>query len=404
MVDYNEIRAFCKQSSSITRGVLDEFLLYYAAQRESLDKEMDQRLLPFRHVIKGLGNEWINLIKAQYIGHRIFKKNGFIKKYLNHVAIKELLPHQRNFLEQQSVIPWKYSFSRITGNPAPDFYEMEDAFTEESYLIFSPSITQILSKERILLWFNLIGFNGACWETYGPVSGFSSFESDDIFFFATELNPTIDSDEALMADVENNPMPYLMLICGSRYPLTMHGEEEILQVITEQSLEVFDTSEIKKEFKVGYARGVYRLEIEPWSEPPHLAQAFYDEDQKKLVLNSFTDRGFNALVSKLNKYGLRLPTAPDIRVRLQMLICIKHILGKEIQLNPYEALFNIEPDLATKHEMEKLNRLLALALPEINAGREPDFRTLAKEVGVEEETAKELLKHVLNKAQKFKSE
>ncbi|MBC7383674.1 MAG: hypothetical protein H7296_11900 [Bacteroidia bacterium] len=402
MVNFNELMTVCKETSKITGKVVDDFLLYYAAQRERLNKEMDQRLLPFRLAVKEFDKTWINLIKAQYIGHRIFKKNGFIKKYLNHAAIKELLPEQQTFLEQQSAIPWKYSFTRITGNPAIDFYEMEDAFTAEKYLIYSPSISQILSKESILLWFNLIGFNGSCWQTYGPVNSFSSFGPDDIFFFATELNPTIETDDALMADVENNPLPYLMLISGSRYPVTMNGEDEILQVFTEQRLESFDSSEIKKEFKVEYAQGIYRIGIEPWNDSPHFAQAFYVEDQKKLVVSSLTDRGYDALVTKLNKHAFGLQAAPDIRVRLQMLISIKHILGKEVRLNTYEAVFKTEPDLAAEHELDKLNKLLALALPVINAGQEPDFRALAKEVGVDEETAQELIKHLLISTNKFK--
>lgn len=402
MVNYNELRTVCKETSTITGKVVDDFLLSYAVQREGLNKEMDQRLLPFRLVVKEFDKTWITLIKAQYIGHRIFKKNGFIKKYLNHAAIKELIPEQRSFLEQQTATHWKYSFSRITGNPASDFYEMEDAFTGENYLIYSPSIAQILLKESILLWFNLIGFNGSCWQTYGPVNGFSCFGPDDIFFFATELNPTIETDDALMADVENNPLPYMMLISGSRYPVTMNGEDEILQVFTEQHLKSFDSNALKKEFKVEYAQGIYRLGIEPWNESPHFAQAFYVEEQEKLVLSSLTDRGFDTLVAKLNKYTCGLQTAPDIRVRLQMLLSIKHILGKELQLNPYDAVFNIETNPAATHEMDKLNRFLALALPVINAGQEPDSRALANEAGVDEETAKELLKHLLITTNKFK--
>ncbi len=146
MENFNELRKVCKETSAISGKVIDEFLLYYSAQREGLDKEMDQRLLRFRHVTKEFEKSWINLIKAQYIGHRIFRKNGFIKKYLQHAAIKELPAEQRIFLERQAAIPWRYSFSMITGNPETDFYEMEDAFTGESYLVYSPSISQILSK------------------------------------------------------------------------------------------------------------------------------------------------------------------------------------------------------------------------------------------------------------------
>lgn len=175
MTNFDELRTLCKETSDITGKVVDEFLLFYSARREDLDKEMDQRLRRFRHVTKQFKKSWINLMKAQYIAHRIFRKNGFITKYLKYAAIKALPPEQLSFLEQQSAIPWRYSFSMIKDNPAADFYEMEDAFTGESYLIFSPSISRILLKERVSFWFNLVGFNGACWQSYCPVTGFSAW-------------------------------------------------------------------------------------------------------------------------------------------------------------------------------------------------------------------------------------
>ncbi|MEO8764781.1 MAG: hypothetical protein ABI416_10860 [Ginsengibacter sp.] len=401
MENFNELRRLCKESSALSGKVVDRFLLYYSAQREGLNKEMDQRLLRFRLVTKEFEKSWINIFKAQYIGHRIFKENGFIKRYLQHTAIKELPTDQRNFLEQQSVIPWKYSFSTIIGKPESDFYEMEDAFTGETYLIYSPSVSQILSKGPVSLWFNLIGFNGSCWQSYGPVTSFSSFGPDDIFFFATELNPAIETEEALMADVENNPIPYLMLISGSTYPLIINGKDEILQVFAEHYLESFDSTGLEKDFKIEYARGIYRLSLGAWGGPPHFAQAYYVEERELLLVNSLTERGFQNLVKKLNQHGFGLPTEPDIRVHLSMLVSIKHVLGKDIRLNPYEEVFKIETTPEGQVETDKLNRLLALALSVINAGRKPDFRALSKEVGVDEETAREIVNNTINRINKL---
>jgi hypothetical protein len=60
----------------------------------------------------------------------------------------------------------------------------------------------------------------------------------------------IETEEDLIADVEENPFPYLMLISASRYPFTIHGEDEILQLIAEHRLEVFDSGGLKKDFKL----------------------------------------------------------------------------------------------------------------------------------------------------------
>lgn len=400
MTYFSKLLEICNQISAVSDKVLDEFLLYYSAEREGLDNEMDQRLRRFKHVIKEFDKSWINMIKAQYIGHRIFKKNGFIKKYLQHAAIKELLPEQQSFLRQQSATPWRYSFSTITGNPQKDFYQMEDAFTGEAYLTYSPSISKILSDGSVSLWFNLIGFNGSCWQSYGPVTSFAGFHPDDIFFFATELNPAIETDEDLTADIENNPIPYLMLMSGSQYPFIFHGKDEMLQVFARHSLASFDSGKLKKDFKTEYAKGFYRISHGIWSDHPHFAEAYYAEEQQLLLLSALTDRGFQVLVAALNKHGFGLPAEPDIRVHLPMLQSTRFILGKEINLNPYAEIFEIEPEPAVKEEIDKLNRLLALALPVINAGREPDIQALAKEAGVDEATARELLNQTMGRINK----
>ena len=393
MNNYDSIRAICNQYSAFSRPVIDEFLMHYAARQEGLEREMDRLFTPFRQVTKTFQPGWIGMIKAQYIAHRIFKKDGLIKKYLTHTAIKALTPAEQEYLKRQSEIPWRYSYSVITANPALNFYVMDDVFSWEPYLLYSPSITQTLAEGPVSLWFNLIGFNGACWQTFGPLISFRGFEPDDIFFFATEVNPKIATEEDLTADVEKNPIPYTMLISGSQYPSIMNGKDQILQLVSEHPLESLDTENLRTSFTVEYSHGIYRLTFESWAKPPHFATAYYVEEEHRLLLTSMTDRGFRALVSHLNKQGLGLSIEPDIRLSLPMLTCIKDILGKEMQLNPYEEYFAATPIPSEQKSLDKLNHLLSLALPFINSGQEPDVKALANEVGVDEETARELLSH-----------
>jgi hypothetical protein len=49
-----------------------------------------------------------------------------------------------------------------------------------------------------------------------------------------------------------------------------------------------------------------------------------------------------------------------------------------LQLNPYEDLFNIKSTPEEQVNLDRLNNLLSLALPFINAGQEPDIAALAK--------------------------
>ena len=207
-----------------------------------------------------------------------------------------------------------------------------------------------------------------------------------------------------MADVESNPIPYMMLVSGSNYPSTAKGEDEMLQLIAEHPLHVFDINTFKEAFIIEYSQDVFRLKPRNWEEFPHFAAAYYAENENSLLLTAMTDRGFTALVRELNRSGLKMSVEPDIRVHLPMMLCIKEILGNELRLNPYEHLFEHKPTPSEQGNMDRLNRLLSLALPFINAGQEPDAAALAKETGVDEDTAREVLRHTIARIRKLQDD
>jgi hypothetical protein len=105
MPNYEYIRELCQERSELSRAVIDDFLVYYAARRDKLSEEFDARISRFKHATKELQPNWTGLFKAQYIAHRIFKQAGLISKYLNHVAIKELHAEQQNYLRQMAAQP-----------------------------------------------------------------------------------------------------------------------------------------------------------------------------------------------------------------------------------------------------------------------------------------------------------
>ena len=123
---------------------------------------------------------------------------------------------------------------------------MEDVFTGEHFLLYSKSIGQILREHGVSLWFNLIGFNGHCWQTYGPIGNFQSFDADDVFFYATELDRSITSEATLFNYLEKNPVPFMMLMTGANYPLIMNNGYEVVQVTGESPLKTLNISELKK--------------------------------------------------------------------------------------------------------------------------------------------------------------
>jgi hypothetical protein len=404
MVDYKKIRKTCVQSSNRFSQVVEDFLFKNVVNHKRFSEEISIRFVPYRHIIKEFQDSWVNLFMMQYFIHAILKKDGLLKKLLNHSAIKQLKPYEHDYLQQLTRDPWRFSFSTITGMPHENFFEMEDIFMGESFLLYSPGITDILHDRGINLWLNLIGYNGECWQSYGPIGAYEAFTADDIFFFATELNRNkwIETGEDLMADVESNPIPYMMLISGSTYPLTVHKNDLIVQVFAEYDVDTFKTKGLDRDFTIEYVSNVYRLALKRWSGNPHFSTAYYDEDRRTLRLYSMTDRGFKTLVNRLNSFGYDLSAEPDIRVTMAMSITTGKILKREIQLNDYDALFTKVQPTADQETIDKLNSLLAMALPDVNAGRKPDVKSLARKAGIDEETVETLLKQVMDKIDNMK--
>jgi hypothetical protein len=151
MEDFKSIRLICEENSKISTKVVDEFLLYYAAERNNLVHEMDQRFAVYKHITHKLQKEWVNSLKSQYIIHKVFKKDGLIKSYLNHTALKKFDIKERNWLEFQAEQVWRFSFSVIKNRPAESFFLMEDVFSDQEYLLYSPGVTKTLEDQSVIL-------------------------------------------------------------------------------------------------------------------------------------------------------------------------------------------------------------------------------------------------------------
>lgn len=403
MTDYTQWLDRCKSVNQDSSTLIDGFLVNYAAQKDKLDREFDTRLSRYKDIITEMPPSWKGLVKSQYIAHRIFREHGLIHKYLNHAAIKTLTGKEQEYLRDVAKYPWRFSFSEITANPAPDFYEMRDAFTGEVYQLYSPAITRTLSENPVLLWFNLIAYNGCCYQTFGPVIAFRGFSADDIFFYATELNPAIESGSDLLDHIDENPVRYMILAIGSNFPLIIQQEHEMVQVASEIDIVKLNTPALRADFKIEYAESVFKLTHEEWSEPPHFAEVYFAEESGELLLFALSDQGYEKVAAILNANGIDIPAEPDIRLHVSMAHVIEKVLRKEVNINPYGHLFESQKSPESEAEISRLNQLLALALPYFNSGQEPDLVALAKQVGVDPEQAKELLEHARGSINKLRN-
>ncbi|MFT3949942.1 MAG: hypothetical protein QM763_23455 [Agriterribacter sp.] len=390
-MNYQHTMEICLQTNRLSGTAIDDFLIYYAARHDKIDQEAAKQLEKYRHITRQQDPAWVNYMKTQYIAHRIFKKNGLINKYLHHSVLKELDASEIDYLRQQAAKPWRFCFSKITGIPAEDFYEMEDILNGEAFLLYSPGTTDILRRGNKTLWFNLIAFNGVCWQTFGTINGYSSFYADDIFFYATEMDPALESKADIIAHIESNPVPYMMLLSGSELPVIVNGNEQIIFTQAEYDLQLPAAENLKKDFKIQTAGNVTQYSPKRWDSFPHYAQFYYDSQKKLLRLKAMTNKGFAKLTEKMNAAGIPVSPEPDMSVTPTMLNTAEKILKKKIMLDEYVSLFEEEENPTDKEGVDKLNALVQLIVPYLNAGKEPDISMLARKTGYDAFTIKDVI-------------
>ena len=401
MTDYKELRKLCERNSRISKLIVDDFLIGYAARHKGLEKKMNQHFSRYRHVSSKFDKSTVEMFKSQYIIHMVLKEGGLIENFLRNPALERFKGEDRSFLQQQAKVPWRFSFAEILEEQAKDFFRMKDIFSGMEYLLFSPSITNLKASGNTLLWFNLIGFNGACWQSYGPIGAYRSFGPDDIYFFATEHNPDIEEEADVWMDIEKDPLPYMMLLSGAAYPRTFHEKDELIFQLAEHDLEALDTARLKKGFKSEFDNGVYRFTHNTHGGHPHFAQLYFDEKEKLILFSAMTERGFQKLMKEFNAFGHDFPDTPYLRVRLQMLTTAREILKRKIVLNEYEELFREDSDPKVSKAVENVNTFVSLVLPDINAGRTPDIERAARKTGVHMDTARDVVDMIMGKRNEF---
>jgi hypothetical protein len=400
LVDYAAMRGHCEVAGRITENLIDGFLVSFAAKRYDLEKKMELQFNRYRHVFSKFAKSDVNLFKTQYIAHRIFKEGGILEKILKHPALNRLSVGEREFLELQTKTPWRFSFSEMISEPDKDFFRMRDVFTEEEYLLFSRGTSRLKAEGPKLLWLNLIGFNGACWQSFGPIGAFQSFDADDVFFFATEKNHDIDDSLQVKEDMDADPIPYVLLISGAAYPRTISKGFETVIMMTEVDSEAPDSTAMKKKFTVEYNQDVYRYTHKKLGEFPHFAEIYFDEKEKVLLLQAMTEYGFQHLIRDFNALGHDISDIALIRVRMQLVTTAESILNRKITINEYDNLFRKDPEPVKTRQTDQLNEFFRMVTPALNEGREPDIEAAVRKTGVDPETAAELvqsLRKVLSK-------
>ncbi len=286
-------------------------------------------------------------------------------------------------LTAMSSRPWKYIFAEIKQDFGCDFFQIEDAFTGESYLLYSPGMTATKSEHNPKLWFFLIGDNGECWETYGLIQFFVSFDADDVFFYLTELNSSISNEEELLAAVDNNPTEVFATSLLSSEDYT--EEFTILNAI----------NQIPKSLEQKEKNNIIQLTDHSYAGFPHFAKIYLDTKLKKIFRIACTETGFQALNRISKELGLDLDIDPMLNVGFSMYVIAETILKRKIIVDPYEHLFDKEKDAHKENKLQKENDFIQEILPYINNGQTPDISTIAASLGINIESANSIYKTLL---------
>jgi hypothetical protein len=62
MTDFKDLKDICRENSEMIHSLVEEFLVYYAASKENLEREMNERLSRYRHITREFKDGWVNLI------------------------------------------------------------------------------------------------------------------------------------------------------------------------------------------------------------------------------------------------------------------------------------------------------------------------------------------------------
>lgn len=398
-LDFAKIESACVKNTTIVRNVLDDVLLYYVAAREKLDKKVDRLLKPHRLSVNALPKSWTGFAKSQYIAHEIFRDEGLLAKIMNHSIIKDFSATETAWLGQQLATPWRYSYATIVSRPARNFFVMFDEFTYEEYLLYSPALTKDLQGGGVRLCFNLIMYNGSCWQTYGALVSFRGVEKEDILYFNDLLFPETEpaEPEQVMMNVAENPIPYMLLHLGAENPLVYNKNDQIVYCVAEYDCDELIRENLTKYFQVDYREGVHRLSLEKWNDLPHFANAYFDEDEEVLFMSTFTLKGFHKLADTLIKLGYHVSPEPDFKVNPPFLSVANEIAGYELEgLNPYEELF-VEDNGLDPEGLDRVNDGLATMMDALNNDRETDLMKIARETGMDPDTVVNLWKEMKRK-------
>jgi hypothetical protein len=404
MLDFAKIKTACDNSSRITTSVLDEFLLYYVGENEGQIHRIVSKFKAFKEILNKINQEWIRSLTSQLIAFEIFKKGGRAAKIINNTLVQKRPKEELDYLQFQIEHPWKFVFCSIEDYQLNDMYVMKDVLSDENFLIYSPGISKTNEEAgwELPLWFLLIGFNGECYQTYGPLAYFKGVQPFDLFYFAKLIKQDIVFQTDVQDVIVSDPVTFSMIFyTGAEIPVTYHKKDMVVFNRSEYHLKDFEPEKYEKDFIIEKKHPLYMLSLKHWHSYPHFAKCYYHTQKKLFVITSMTKRGYDNLISTLNKYGNEFPANPEILATPAMLSIANKVLDVEIETSPYEKYFLKNPLPNEQKELDKINVFVKNLVDRLNNKQKYDIATLALSAGIDLENAKNIAEHLIKRLDKI---
>ena len=396
MTDYREIEKTCLKQSELFETLATDFLVYYCAEREGLDKLFTKKLGRYRSIIHKMPDNWVPWLMSQYAAFHLFRQDGYARQYMNLHKIKSRSSAEQAFLSFQIENPWRYSFFSIKSKPARNFFEMLDVLTNEKFLLHSPGLAKSLEKTGPMqMYYFLLAFNGKCWQTYGPHAHFRGIIPADLLFFGRQLDAEVTSMNQIPDLIEQDPLPWAMLWRSGEIPLTYHKHNMLMMNCSEYHREDFNPDEYMEYFKIERKPPLYKMSLKHWDNFPHFSTCFYHKKKNQLILSALTDRGYAKLIEHFGKKGFALPANHEHRVTPNMLQTANEVLGRDIKFNPYEKSFSEPVKKEHSDELDKINKFVSYLTDAHNAGKEANIDEFASLAGIDTGNAYNITEKVM---------
>jgi len=393
--EWNSLRCHSLEQAELSKRLIDNFLVPYAAPRENLEKEMVKKLKPVLRMVHAWSEQIMSLAMGEYITFQLFREGGLIKKYLNHSAIKSLMQADQDFLSDASSKPWGFSFIRVVENPVEDIFMVQDILTLEEYVLHSPSIQKVSEMEKQHVWLIFRGFNGKCWTCYGLNICLPGIDIDDLYFYATEMDPEISTSEEIRDHVHKNPFHWLILLEISQKPVVVFKDKPLRLISAEDEIEFNLNEKSFGQFEIQEEDGVYQLALKTDGRDYYKGTAYFDQETGELYRFAIGNDAFDKLTQELITAGMDIPKEYTVSISPITHLFVEDALDRTIDFHPYRNMF-LASEIAQK-KIDQMNDFLSMAIPIFNAGSTPDLEDLADEAGIDLKLAQELWKNLEDK-------